>query len=934
MIFVSAARWAVLLTLLMPYNLSASASKATQRGARRKLYPWIDADSHGEFIFEDLGYIFNDGINVYSEDTFQEQEKRKTNRQAWRKLSPFKPGPPWWKFWKGWTSTYSQDVGKIVRNYFEGTRSLRNFDFGIAENQLEVLSRSLQETCEDANRVFVKPIGSGAFARVSLYSTKISSEKTAKDASGGFPLFGRRFTSFRGSGEETTQETLCEKETTVERAMKHQVLSLPLGFFASGSGAPGGASCNIEEDPTCVPEAAWKPWHTPKGNFLRLGVSWSSDDDGPQVDSRPKVDVNTLQHEYLSAETISDDAFQKILLEVLKSNVDVLLRGMLILLFEAAIGLYTTALSSACCVPFRGVLVAISRTAIQPSDDDVNGEGPADEWMHHVHLVYEMDNKKKSLKEELDNDICRPKTGKRLTPLQLLRTAVKTGRALQGLHEAGWAHNDIKPDNVLVDGGILSESFAIELADFGSAAPVGGTQSDVGTPFYQDPDTVGYPVQSNTGDWGLARNEKARCKAGDTWAFGVMFYRMPLRCFAPSSGLDTAQETLEKGAVEHAEQWMYEMGPGDDVLGLQGLDSLQKEHWPGFLHNFYAWCVYKRWDDLGMRDNNRRPWALQLAPPPSWSTWRRADDPCKGKSEDKPVICRFQHALLRHALQCDGEKRDLGELLAELEKLLKEEENNEKERIHRQPREFLAPPSESTASAASGSAAQQRRPSAPPPPRALASPPNGPPVMPCPLGGTSSAANPPSPPKDAEVRHLLKRGGKEAAPRDADSNGAGASSGTGTLAAADIKAFLELEDAPPAAIRPKRLATSNSQKVPMPLQGRGQSTSSSLLAEDGRTSSTETTSSSTSVDMTSSISDTTSSSVDANPETTSFLQEQDNHEDDNQGYGSWIWNLWSSKDGHDSSHDYRDYEDAEKRSYVLDMFDDYPSGFGAPRYEM
>ena len=41
--------------------------------------------------------------------------------------------------------------------------------------------------------------------------------------------------------------------------------------------------------------------------------------------------------------------------------------------------------------------------------------------------------------------------------------------ALEYVHKAGYAHRDIKPDNILLD-----DHFNVKIADFGFAAPIAG----------------------------------------------------------------------------------------------------------------------------------------------------------------------------------------------------------------------------------------------------------------------------------------------------------------------------------------------------------------------------------------------------------------------------------------------------------------------------
>lgn len=61
--------------------------------------------------------------------------------------------------------------------------------------------------------------------------------------------------------------------------------------------------------------------------------------------------------------------------------------------------------------------------------------------------------------------------------------------ALSYIHQAGYAHRDIKPDNILLD-----ENFQVKIADFGFAGPINGRtgkgflETQLGTKPYQAPE--------------------------------------------------------------------------------------------------------------------------------------------------------------------------------------------------------------------------------------------------------------------------------------------------------------------------------------------------------------------------------------------------------------------------------------------------------------
>ncbi|KFZ09115.1 hypothetical protein V501_05700 [Pseudogymnoascus sp. VKM F-4519 (FW-2642)] len=111
----------------------------------------------------------------------------------------------------------------------------------------------------------------------------------------------------------------------------------------------------------------------------------------------------------------------------------------------------------------------------------------------------------------LDDDLLNSSAAQRLTTLEIKHVAKKILDALSVLHEDGYVHTDIKPDNVLVNHGQHTRFADVELADCGNTVHVDSI-------FAKDRDIIGAPI------W---RSPEAQLQIGwgtptDIWSFGTM----------------------------------------------------------------------------------------------------------------------------------------------------------------------------------------------------------------------------------------------------------------------------------------------------------------------------------------------------------------------------------------------------------------------------
>jgi len=108
-----------------------------------------------------------------------------------------------------------------------------------------------------------------------------------------------------------------------------------------------------------------------------------------------------------------------------------------------------------------------------------------------------------------------------LTVLEAATIGLQLARALDHIHSNGFAHNDLKLENILFRYPIKAgERFQIVLVDFGVATKVARPQGI--TPYISAPEQVGMMNLSQAPEL----NEGIDRKKVDVWGLGVILYRM------------------------------------------------------------------------------------------------------------------------------------------------------------------------------------------------------------------------------------------------------------------------------------------------------------------------------------------------------------------------------------------------------------------------
>lgn len=130
------------------------------------------------------------------------------------------------------------------------------------------------------------------------------------------------------------------------------------------------------------------------------------------------------------------------------------------------------------------------------------------------------------------------------TPLQLVPVFAKVADGLQSLHQMGFVHADIKPNNILVN----AADYEVRIIDFGQSCRIGAIKERVqGTPGYIAPEQVRcQPLDQRT----------------DVFNLGATMYYMlagkPYPTILPGKHLRPGQR-LAPGASSAVPQWPHEV---------------------------------------------------------------------------------------------------------------------------------------------------------------------------------------------------------------------------------------------------------------------------------------------------------------------------------------------------------------------------------------
>lgn len=129
------------------------------------------------------------------------------------------------------------------------------------------------------------------------------------------------------------------------------------------------------------------------------------------------------------------------------------------------------------------------------------------------------------------------------TRATVIRFATDALESLKCIHDAGWVHRDINPNNMMV------YQKHLKLIDFGIANKVGDVRGDAGTPGFIAPLAAEYPVKA------------------DIWSVGTVFTKMLDGAKSYEDGstfefllqLMTSKDPNERPALEECIEWLSMM---------------------------------------------------------------------------------------------------------------------------------------------------------------------------------------------------------------------------------------------------------------------------------------------------------------------------------------------------------------------------------------
>lgn len=198
---------------------------------------------------------------------------------------------------------------------------------------------------------------------------------------------------------------------------------------------------------------------------------------------------------------------------------------------------------------------------------------------------------------------------KSLRQFDLIRDAIDVMKQLQTLHDMGWTHRDLKPDNVLIKAGVPV------LADFGSAQPLGRPMDDkrlgqlFTLPYSSPPEAINpallpgepiYPPQTDYWAIGMLLLRCILMRDPEIWPKREVFPTVFKFGMNPKAGIQNLQLDVsnEDRSIEH--QSFMSQFPKDAVLAhfnelldqnivnLRGIEVIKG--------------LYKSWDEISYLD--------------------------------------------------------------------------------------------------------------------------------------------------------------------------------------------------------------------------------------------------------------------------------------------------------------------------------------------